>query len=62
MSKETNKKRIKEALKDVNKRMKDAAKYEDIWPSEFIVIKHLKSEIRKWKSGKKEEWKNWSFH
>lgn len=36
----------KEALKNVNDRMKKMSKYEDIWTPEFIVIKHLKAKLK----------------
>lgn len=41
------KERVKEALKNVKKRMKSAAKFKGVWSDEFIMIEHLQSALSK---------------
>lgn len=46
---------IREALKNVNNRMRKAAKYENVWTPEFIVIKHLKKKLKEQKNATKKK-------
>lgn len=45
---------VYDAMKDIKVRMKMAKPYKDVWPSEFIVIEYLQSQLREKKKYIKE--------